>query len=402
MKALFVHDHKFSVTPSGEVYSPGKLPYNAWQRYLREFDELVVVGRSKVVPFEKTSNLNLSSGKNVTFHLLPSLSTPRMFFLWRSKLIELLKEQVRKADAVIARTSVLGELSAGLARKYGKPCAIEVVGDTWNAYWNYGSIAGKFYAPIAWWKIKKCLSNAEFAIYVTREYLQHRYPCNGFCGYASNVDIASVKIDVLHNKLTRWDNEIYSLNNPFKIGMIGSLATRYKGLQVAIRSLYYLRNQGIAAELHVLGEGAKKPWKQEACKYGVQQQLYLHGIIPNGVMVSNWLDELDGYIQPSLTEGLPRALIEAMSRGLPALGSKCGGIPELLPADCLHIPGDYKTLAIQLTKMICEPAWRMQKAQRNFDEARNYYHQKIESQRDMFWRKFAENVRQKSLRNIDC
>ena len=101
---------------------------------------------------------------------------------------------------------------------------------------------------------------------------------------------------------------------------------------------------------------------------------------------------LDLYVQPSLHEGLPRALIEAMSRGLPALASSCGGIPELLPPECLHRPGDDKALAKQLARMVQTPAWRMQQAERNFREARNYYRDRLESQRDAFWGRFAEEV----------
>lgn len=51
--------------------------------------------------------------------------------------------------------------------------------------------------------------------------------------------------------------------------------------------------------------------------------------------VLEWIDSLDIYIQPSMQEGLPRALIEAMSRACPAIGSSTGGIPELLPSDAI-------------------------------------------------------------------
>ena len=51
--------------------------------------------------------------------------------------------------------------------------------------------------------------------------------------------------------------------------------------------------------------------------------------------VLQWMDTLDLYIQPSNTEGLPRSLIEAMSRGCPCVGSDAGGIPELLDPSCI-------------------------------------------------------------------
>lgn len=46
--------------------------------------------------------------------------------------------------------------------------------------------------------------------------------------------------------------------------------------------------------------------------------------------VFKWLDDIDIYIQPSDTEGLSRALIEAMSRGCPCIASNAGGNIELI------------------------------------------------------------------------
>jgi glycosyltransferase involved in cell wall biosynthesis len=121
----------------------------------------------------------------------------------------------------------------------------------------------------------------------------------------------------------------------------------------------------------------------------------LEGCLPSGDPVFQWLDGLDIYIQPSFTEGLPRALVEAMSRGLPALGSTCGGIPELLPPECLHMPGDDKTLAAHLARMIQDKACRIQQARRNFSEAQNYYADRVEAKRDAFWHEFAEYVKRR-------
>ena len=46
--------------------------------------------------------------------------------------------------------------------------------------------------------------------------------------------------------------------------------------------------------------------------------------------VMSILADADIYVQPSITEGLPRAVVEAMSTGLPCIGFNTGGIPELL------------------------------------------------------------------------
>lgn len=56
---------------------------------------------------------------------------------------------------------------------------------------------------------------------------------------------------------------------------------------------------------------------------------YLFGSIEHD-KIFKFLNDMDIYVQPSLQEGLPRAVLEALSMGLPVIGSKTGGIPEIV------------------------------------------------------------------------
>jgi glycosyltransferase involved in cell wall biosynthesis len=49
---------------------------------------------------------------------------------------------------------------------------------------------------------------------------------------------------------------------------------------------------------------------------------------------------------------LPRALIEAMSRGLPSIGSNVAGIPELLPEEVVFNKGDVEGICKVLGSLI--------------------------------------------------
>src|SRR5690606_42058407 len=96
------------------------------------------------------------------------------------------------------------------------------------------------------------------------------------------------------------------------------------------RALARLRQIGLDGfRYEIVGGGDQSYLRKIARKYGVADPVDFLGRITRKE-VFQWLDKIDLYIQPSKTEGLPRALIEAMSRGLPCLGTRVGGIPELL------------------------------------------------------------------------
>jgi glycosyltransferase involved in cell wall biosynthesis len=394
MKALFVNSARFVRTPDGNVFADGQFPYQHWERYLKHFDTLNVIGRMSDCG-EIPEKWNLSSGPRVTFTGTPDDHGKPLMQLQSGPSLHIIRRQMDDCDAVIIRQSTLGWLAAQEAQRGGIPWAVEVVSDAWNAYWNYGTFLGKLCAPIAWWNSRRWIGQSNFAIYVTHNYLQKRYPCRGLSCGVSDVQINPVPVTVLEQRIARWCEKQLISSKVTKIGMIGSLFNRYKGLHIALRALRRLMDQGILLQLHVLGNGKLDAWRKEAEQLGVADLLHLDECLPSGEPVMQWLDKLDVYIQPSFQEGLPRALIEAMSRGLPALGSTCGGIPELLPIECLHRPGDDKTLAIHLARMVQDNSWRSSQAQRNFSEAQNYYSDQVDTLRDAFWRHFAEHARKR-------
>jgi glycosyltransferase involved in cell wall biosynthesis len=285
--------------------------------------------------------------------------------------------------------SELGWLAASEAERMGKPWAVEVVGDPWNALWNHGTIMGKLVAPMAAMKARHWIGKARFAVYVTSRTLQKRYPCRGLTAAVSNVEIPPVDEMVLKHRIRK----ISEARTPLRIGLMGSLKTKYKGVGTAIEALAVIRERHADAELHVLGAGSPQPFMHLATRRHISGNVFFDGVLPGGAPIMKWVDDIDIYIQPSLTEGLPRALVEAMSRGCPALGSAVGGIPELLPQACLHRPGDATHLASLLQRAIADRAWREEQAHCNFSIARNYYTSVLEERRDQFWAQFSAYAR---------
>lgn len=399
MKALFAYDHRFYSVNHSEVYSEVGFPYSLWGRYLKHFDHLVVVARlTELRKDQNIKNMVKSSGSNVEFVPIPNVKTPVGYITKRKEAIDKLYKAIIGCDGVIARLpSSIGSMAIKIGIELGKPCATEVVGHAWDAYWNYGTLLGKIYAPIATWRTKKAVQQPSHVIYVTKEFLQRKYPAQrrAKVAFASNVELDTTPQNILDKRILK----IEEASSPIKIGLIGTLQAAYKGVDTALKALKIIQHKIPPFEFHILGGGDARPWMQIAQRLGLEEQTYFDGVLESREKVNSWLDEVDLYLQPSKTEGLPRALIEAMSRGCPAIASTAGGIPELLHESCLHHPTDENRLATLIYEGINDKDWQLEQARRNFKKAQEYSKTKLDQRRSEFWGSFYDYIHHKQKKS---
>lgn len=392
MKLLFATDHRFEVAPDGEVFTlGGKYPYHLWTRnYLDVFDEMVVVGRGGEM-VSPPGRLSTSSGPNVRHRLLGSLRGAKRIFevSGHAKVVD---EEVAKADVVIARLpSELGMMACESARRRGKPYLIEVVASAWDGLWNHGSLAARAYAPVLERRTAAAAAKAPLALYVTQSFLQAAYPSRGQTWAVSDVALEPVSDATIQRRMAR----VARGEAPLTFGTIGSLVSRMKGVHVALTALGQVKDRLPPFVYRVLGEGDPSPYVAMARSLGLEGHVAFDGVLPGGGPVAEWLDGVDIYLQPSFQEGLPRALIEALSRGCRAAASTVGGNPELLPADRLHRPGDAAGLASTLLAMAGQDeAAAALESQGSFETAGRYQAQHLAVRRRAAFealRKMGEN-----------
>lgn len=387
MVALFVHDHQFIIR-GDQVYSD-KLSYSVWRRYLPHFSEVVVIARA--ADGEGQKSLPKSSGSCVSFIFVSSISNLRALLNGGGEAASVIETTLRSADILIARLpSELGLLACRIARKLNKPYIVEVVGCA-GALWNYGSIRARFYMPLSFIRMRLAVSKAPYASYVSQNFLQKRYPATSAKRTiaVSNVDLPDIGEEVINKRISRIKNRPHRV----VIGLIGSLKARYKGVDVAIDALSKLRYADIDAELRILGGGDTGFYLRLAKKKSVSDCVYFDGLLSSQSEVMKWLDSIDIYIQPSLQEGVPRALIEAMSRGCPAIGSNRGGIPELLAPDCLIPAGDAQKLSDKLRFAISSKEWCLSQAAQNVERAREFSKEILDAKRYSFLECIARDIR---------
>jgi glycosyltransferase involved in cell wall biosynthesis len=383
MRLLFAHDHRLLRGASGELYTPGAFPASVWDRFLDHFDRLHVIMRDGgQVPdgllFARADR------DRVSFQFLPSLASPRQLVFRSPDLEERMRSAVMGADAVVARLpSEIGLLAIKHARRLGKPYAVEVVGCAWDSYRTGGARGSRLYAPLAYIRMRSAISKAPLALYVTSSWLQRRYPTGGESAIASNVVLEALDASARASRKSRLA-ALAAGERPV-LGTIGTLRTRYKGIHTVLEALAMLRSSGLDLNYHILGPGSAEPWQRLADGFGVLDLVSFDGTRSAGPRVCEWLDGIDFYLQPSFAEGLPRGMIEAMSRGATCIGSTCGGIPELLPKDRLHEPGDVGALTSIIQRLVKDPTAVAAASAADLQTARQFDAARLNEQRRAFY-----------------
>jgi len=230
-----------------------------------------------------------------------------------------------------------------------------------------------------------------YVSYVTEGFLQHRYPPapNAMTEAVSDIMLPDADEAVLRRRIEKIDHPEAKL----VLGTIANLDLAYKGVDVAIRALAVMKRRGIDIEYRVLGGGDPDRYRALATRLGIGRDVHFDGSVPGGEAVYRWLDTIDLYLQPSLTEGLPRALIEAMSRGCPAVGADVGGISELLDEAVLFRHAAPQQLVALIIALHEDRPRMRQEALRNFDVAQQYEHARLEVKRRVFLERFFKEQR---------
>lgn len=386
MKYLFVHDH-ILFNCNGNYYSSGGLNNDVLKRYLyNKNDKIILYTRQQNANENEVSGKTKISDKSIICKPSVLYKGPKHYFKKKQIIRTEIKSLVEESDLIILRIpSFLSYFVLEEAKKQNKKCIFEMVACPWDSLWNHSSKLGKLLAPFMYLKTKKVCKNAKNIVYVSNSFLQKRYPTNGNTVAISNVNIMEVNDDVLEKRLIRISN--FNLKKKIKIGLIGGLNVNYKGHYEAIMMANILKNKSYNFELHFLGFGNEERWKKLVKKFNLEHFVFFDGVLPSGQPVLKWIDNIDIYIIPSLQEGLPRSLIEAMSRGCPSVGMRTGGIPELIDNEYVCKRKNYKQLAYNVERLINSKEELKSQAIKNFNESKKYLKKDLDNKRKNFFEK---------------
>jgi glycosyltransferase involved in cell wall biosynthesis len=130
-----------------------------------------------------------------------------------------------------------------------------------------------------------------------------------------------------------------------------------KGPLTLLESFAVARRSDARLRLFIAGAGSLEPkLKSRARALGVEAHCEFVGLYTDAGQRKAFMERLDIFALPSLTEGTPNSIAEAMSFGVPVIASDVGGIPDTLTAQSgvLVSPGDVAALADALVRVAAD------------------------------------------------
>lgn len=386
---LVTHTSHFVRGPDDGVYATNRLlGHQFWTRYLAVFETVRVAARVRRVG-RPPEGLPRADGAGVEFVDLPDYRGPWQYALRHAELTARLRAALRGCDAVCLRVPcAIATRAWNLLRRERRPFGLEVVGNPRDSLAAGGvrTVLRPLASVFAVRDLRRQCREACAAAYVTRETLQQFYPPSptAFTTHYSSIDLPPRDV-IGHTRA--------SFVGASRLVFVGSLAVRYKGLDVLLRAM--ARCPRGMSSLTVIGDGRERSSLEQMTRtLNLADRVTFRGTLPAGEAVRRELDAADLFVLPSRADALPRALIEAMARGLPCIASRVGGVPELLAPEDLVTPGSAAELARVLTAMLSDPPRMLRAARRNLERARDFISPVLYARREDFYSELMRRSRQ--------
>lgn len=146
--------------------------------------------------------------------------------------------------------------------------------------------------------------------------------------------------------------------NRFLVGTAGRLVA-IKDQALLLRTAKILVQHGSDLCVALAGDGPElESLKALAASLSLSDRVYFLGASRN---IAAFLNTLDVFVLPSVSEGMSNTVLEAMSSGLPVVATRVGGNPELIEdhtSGLLFRVGEEAELAEHLSNLAADPQLR--------------------------------------------
>ncbi|WP_459836097.1 glycosyltransferase family 4 protein [Halanaerobaculum tunisiense] len=298
-----------------------KFAFDFINEFKNEYDiTLLTSENGLLVEKLKKSGIKIITNKNLVREI--SLVKDSKMFLWLLKHFS--KENYGIVFCHSSKAGILGRIAAKLTG-----CS--------KVLFKAGGFV--FNEPLPFYKRK---------LYEILEYMASLFSDKIVCVSSKDIETAK-EINISSNKLVEISNGLKINNYNKKIYMtstklddneqggefkyIVSIANFYKnkGHQILIKALSKLKEKYLSFEeikvILVGGGPLKRKMKKEVEKYGLNKDITFVGKVKD---VTPYLNIADLFIIPSLKEGMPFSLLEAMAFSLPIIATRVGAMPDVI------------------------------------------------------------------------
>lgn len=380
-KVLFVHDGPLVIN-NNKVYG---IHYNneLVKRYLFFGEKVSFLMRNQTL--HKNELSKYSEIDHPAFHFIPIPNFKSLRSLHhKTKAKAIIENAVKTHDIIVVRLpSAAGVIAFKEAKRKNKPVLVEFVACVYDALWNY-DWRGRLLAQYKFRQYKKLMQEATHTVYVTNSFLQTRYPTKGKAIGCSDVELQTIDDKILSLRLQK----IKESKTPFKLATIAAIDVTYKAQADVIKAIGILKQRKIYFKYDIIGQGNPVVLQNLIDRLDLNDLVKIKGSIQHS-QIFEILKDIDVYVQPSKVEGLPRAVVEAMSVACPVIGTDVGGIPELIQNDCLYSKGDIHELINLLISV--DQLFLLRYAKSNFIEAKKYEKENLKKKRMNFYKIFLKD-----------
>jgi len=148
-----------------------------------------------------------------------------------------------------------------------------------------------------------------------------------------------------------------------------------KGIEYLIQAMSSIRQSETKAKLLLVGQGEEKEGLEHLAKnLDLSNYVRFTGGIPN-TEVPEYMAASDVFVLPSLSEGFPNVILEAMASGLPIVATRVGGLPEIIKEGnngFLVEPKNPQQLAEKVLLILKDKELRKRISKNNEEKAKGY------------------------------
>jgi glycosyltransferase involved in cell wall biosynthesis len=387
-------DQRFKRCPAGKIWTYTPPSYAFFDAALTVFDKVRVIARTSDVA-EAPHNARLVTGPRVELVPVPSYVGPIEYMQRCRSILRALEECAALDGCFLFR--IPSQLAFVLSReleKLQRPYAVELLTDP-HAFFAPGVAPhglAFLFRPYFRRRSRELCARAVAVNYVTGSLTRAANPpgAGAWSDSLSDVELpgeAFLDLQAQHR-------ESPAPGKPIRIVSVGFLDLLYKGQDVLIKAVARCRERGLDFDLTFVGDGQQRGnLLSLAASLQVADRVHITGALGGPAQVRDELAKAHVFSLPSRAEGIPRALLEAMAAGLPAICSRVGAMADLLETRWVVEPNSVEDLSAKLVDFAAAPGQWSAIGARNQQAVRSYEASQLAPRRVEFYRAIRELTR---------